>query len=140
MSNVISEPYPIKFKKEFSYNKQVPTFISNNVGGSDEIARWVLDLNDILYKDEPHAPILSASVIKKITGENGPNNNPVLIKTGALIYTSDSIVKYFDQRSLPSKRLVPDDPQKKKEVMVLYELFTGDYDYELSRYVYSLMI
>ncbi len=140
MSNVINEPHSIKFKKEFTYNKQVPTFISNNVGGSDEIARWVLDLNDILYKDEPHAPILSTSIIKKITGENGPNNNPVLIKTGALIYTSDSIVKYFDKRSLPSKRLVPDDPLKKQEVMALYELFTGDYDYEISRYVYSLMI
>ena len=140
MANIINEPTPIKFRKDFSYCKQAPTFVSNNVGGSDEIARWVLDLNDILYKDEPHAPILSAAIINKLTGQQGLNNNPVLIKTDALIYSTDSIVKYFDQRSLPSKRLVPADPQKKKEVMDLYNLFNGDYEYAISRYVYSLMI
>jgi glutathione S-transferase len=93
-----------------------------------------------LYKDEPHAPILSAAIINKLTGQQGLNNNPVLIKTDALIYSTDSIVKYFDQRSLPSKRLVPAHPQKKKEVVDLYNLFNGDYEYAISRYVYSLMI
>jgi cytochrome P450/glutathione S-transferase len=140
MPNTINEPVSIKFRKDFSYCKQAPTFVTNNVGGSDEIARWVLDLNDILYKDEPHAPILSSAIMAKLTGEPGINNNPVLIKTDALIYSADSIVKYFDQRSLPSKRLIPGDPQKKKEVLDLYDLFTGDYEYALSRYVYSLMI
>ena len=104
MPNIINEPVSIKFRKDFSYCKQAPTFVTNNVGGSDEIARWVLDLNDILYKDEPHAPILSSAIMAKLTGEPGINNNPVLIKTDALIYGADSIVKYFDQRSLPSKR------------------------------------
>ena len=136
----ISELKPVKFKKDFSYNKTTPTFISNNVGGSDEIARWVLDMNDILYKDEPHAPRLATIVVNKLTGEPGLNNNPVLIKTDALIYSTDSIVKYFDQRSLPSKKLVPEDVQKKNEVLELYNLLTGDYEYEVSRYVYSLLL
>jgi cytochrome P450/glutathione S-transferase len=140
MANKINEQVSIKFRKDFSYCKQVPTFVTNNVGGSDEIARWVLDLNDILYKDEPHAPILSAAIMSKLTGEPGINNNPVLIKTDALIYSADSIVKYFDQRSLPSKTLTPQDPKKKTEVLNLYGLFTGDYEYAVSRYVYSLMI
>ena len=99
-----------------------------------------MDLNDILYKDEPHAPRLATTVVNKLTGEPGLNNNPVLIKTDALIYSTDSIVKYFDQKSLPAKRLVPDDPQKEKEVLDLYNLFTGDYEYETSRYIYSLML
>ncbi len=140
MANTPNEQLSVKFRKDFSYCKQQPTFVTNNVGGSDEIARWVLDFNDILYKDEPHAPILSAAIMSKLTGEPGINNNPVLIKTDALIYSSDSIVRYFDQRSLPSKRLIPDDPQKKKEVMDLYDLFAGDFEYATSRYVYSLMI
>jgi cytochrome P450/glutathione S-transferase len=140
MTSIINELRPIKFRKDFYYDKQAPTFVSNNMGGADEIARWVLDLNDILYKDEPHAPRLSTAVVNKLTGEPGLNNNPVLIKTDALIYSTDSIVKYFDQKSLPSKRLVPGDPQKQKEVLDLYNLFTGDYEYETSRYVYSLMI
>ena len=44
---------PIVFRKDFSYAKTYPTFVSKNTGGPDEIARWVLDRNDILYKDEP---------------------------------------------------------------------------------------
>jgi len=140
MSSTINELNSIKFKKDFSYNKIAPTFVSNNVGGSDEIARWVLDMNDILYKDEPHAPRFATTVVNKMTGEPGLNNNPVLIKTDALLYSTDSIVKYFDQRSLPSKKLVPDDPQKKKEVLDLYNLFIGDYEYETSRYIYSLIL
>src|SRR5664279_157780 len=134
-SIIINELNPIKFKRNFTYNKMVPTFVSNNVGGSDEIARWVLDLNEILYKDEPHAPILATAIVNKLTGEPGPNNNPVLVKTDTLIYTADSIVKYLDKRSLPSKKVIPDDPQKRKEVMDLYSLFTGDYEDEISRYV-----
>jgi cytochrome P450/glutathione S-transferase len=140
MTSTINELKPIKFRKDFSYHKPAPTFISTNVGGSDEIARWVLDLNDVLYKDEPHAPPLATTVINKLTGEPGFNNNPVLIKTDALIYSADSIVKYFDQKSLPAKRLIPDDPQKEKEVLDLYNLFTGDYEYETCRYIYSLML
>ena len=66
--------------------------------------------------------VFATTVVNKLTGEPGLNNNPVLIKTDALIYSTDSIVKYFDQRSLPSKKLVPDDPQKKKEVLDLYNL------------------
>lgn len=140
MSTITTELSPIKFRKDFSYYKQTPTFVSNNIGGSDEIARWVLDLNNILYKDEPHAPYLATSVVNRLTGDTGPNNCPVLIKTDALIYTTNSIVRYLDQRSIPEKKLVPEDPQKEKEVMELYDLFTGDYEYEVSRYVYSLML
>ena len=76
MASTINESNSIKFRKDFTYCKQAPTFVSNNVGGYDEIARWVLDFNDILYKDEPHAPILSAAIINKLTGEQGINNNP----------------------------------------------------------------
>ena len=42
----------IRFKKDFSYAKAVPTFVSNNVGALDEIARWVLDRNNILYRQQ----------------------------------------------------------------------------------------
>src|ERR1700750_56416 len=124
MSTVTTEFSPIKFRKDFSYYKQTPTFVSNNVGGPDEIARWVLDLNNILYKDEPHAPYLATGIVNGLTGDTGPNNSPVLIKTDALIYSTNSIVRYLDQRSIPEKKLVPQDPQKEKEVMDLYNLFT----------------
>jgi len=70
----------IKFRKDFSYAKKTPSFVSNNIGGVDEIARWVLDFNDVLYKDEPHAPPSYISIINKLTGGKGATNTPVLLK------------------------------------------------------------
>src|ERR1051325_2393533 len=109
----------IKFKKNFSYDKLVPTFVSNNVSGMDEIARWVLDRNDILYKDEAHAPHVCVHTTNRLTGAKGNKNYPVLIKTDALLYTTDSVVQYVDQMCEPEKRLLPDEPAKRKQVLDL---------------------
>ena len=69
MSIINNDLNPIDFRKDFSYAKTVPTFVSLNTGGSDEIARWVLDRNDILYKDEPHAPHLCIKAINKLKAD-----------------------------------------------------------------------
>lgn len=131
---------PVKFKKSFSYAKRVPTFVNNNVGGSDEIARWVLDWNDVLYKDEPHAPYLSNQVFNALTGEKRAANSPVLINTDALVYTTGSIVQYLEQRAISSKKLLPDDLQKKQEVLELYKLFTGSFEENVTKYFYSRLL
>jgi len=119
---------PIRYSTRFSYARKAPSFISNNVGGADEIARWVLDYYNILYRDEPHAPPFCNSIANKLTGASGTGNHPVLVSTDALIYSTDSIVQYLDQRSLPRRRLIPDEPAKRKEVLVLYSLFTGEFE------------
>ena len=126
---------PIVFRKDFSYAKTYPTFVSLNTGGPDEIARWILDRNDILYKDEPHAPHLCIKAVKKLTGKNISGNNPVLVTTDALIYRTDSIINYFEERCLPEKKLLPSDPAKRKEVIELYNLFTNDLEDKVSKYV-----
>jgi len=132
----------IKFRRDFSYDKVVPTFISNNISGLDEIARWVLDRNDILYKDEPHAPHLHIDAINKITGSGtkGYTNSPVLLKTDALLYTTDSVVQYVDQQTEPEKRLLPADPLIRKQVLNLYNQFTNEFENRVTRYVYSQML
>ena len=140
MINIIDESGPGKYRAVFSYDKLAPTFVSNNVGGSDEIARWVLDRNDILYRDEPHAPPFCASVVNRLTGATGPSNCPALIRTDALLYTTDSIVEYLDQRSTPSKRLLPADAGKRKEVLALYNLFTGELEERVMQYVYAQLL
>ena len=126
---------PIVFRKDFSYAKTYPTFVSLNTGGPDEMARWILDRNDILYKDEPHAPHLCTNAVKKLTGKNISGNNPVLVTTDALIYRTDSIINYFEQRCLPEKKLLPADPAKRKEVIELYNLFTDNLEDKISKYV-----
>src|SRR5678809_728504 len=98
MSNLNTDLGQIKFKKDFTYDKIVPTFVSNNVSGMDEIARWVLDRNDIMYKDEAHAPHLHINTVNRLTGAKGNKNSPVLIKTDTLLYTTDSVVQYVDQQ------------------------------------------
>ena len=126
---------PIVFRKDFSYAKTYPTFVSMNTGGPDEIARWILDRNDILYKDEPHAPHLYTKAVNKLTGKKMPGNNPVLVMTDALIYKTDSIINYFEQRCLPEKKLLPTDSGKRNEVIDLYNLFSDELEDRLSKYV-----
>ena len=133
------QSFPIKFRKDFVYDKVVPTFVSNNVGGHDEIARWVLDLNDTLYIDEPHAPGFYVSAARKLTKDN-LHHGPVFIKTDALIYSTESIIQYIDESSHPDKRLLPDDPTKRKEVLDLYNLFTGEFVNKVFRYVSAHML
>src|SRR5258706_7909473 len=93
----------IKFRKDFSYAKKTPSFVSNNIGGADEIARWVLDWNDVLYKDELHAPPLYIPVVNRLTGEKGGAGTPVLLKTDALLYTAESVITDYEQRNSPEK-------------------------------------
>jgi len=136
-----NELNPINFKKDFRYAKTTPTFVNNNIGVSDEIARWVLDKNAIAYIDEQHAPHLYKKAVKKWTGKKGIGYNPVLIMTDALIYTTDSIIQFAEQRSLPENKFIPEDPDKRKEVLDLYHLFTGEFfEEKVTRYVYTRLI
>jgi cytochrome P450/glutathione S-transferase len=140
MTNTYNDPDQICFRRSFRYAKTFPTFVSNSVCGSDEIARWVLDINDIPYKDEPHAPGLHKRVMEKLTNCQGIKTNPVLIKNDSLIYTTNSVLQYSEQNCLDSKKLLPADPSKKKEVLDLYNLFNGRYEEEVTKYVYSQLL
>jgi len=135
-----SYPDTIKFRKDFSYDKVVPTFVSNTQGGCDEIARWVLDLNDTLYKDEPHAPHIYKKIVDKLTADKNNSGSPVLIKTDGLIYTTNSVLQYFEQHTVPAKKLLPDDPAKRKEVLELYNLFTNEFQDNVNKYVFSQLL
>ena len=131
----------IKFKKDFSYAKKTPTLISNNIGGADEIARWVLDWNDVLYREETHAPPLHIPVVNRLVGErNGGGSGPVFLKTDALRYTAESLIAYFEQRCIPGKKLLPLDAAARKEVVTLYNLFAGPFEGNVSRYLYAQLL
>ncbi len=140
MTNPYNDPDQLYFRKNFSYAKTFPTFVSNSIGGTDEIARWVLDVNDIPYKDEVHAPGLYTKVVKKLTDDNSVKCSPVLVKNDGLIYTANSIIQYCEQGCLPSKKLLPTDPAKKKEVLDLYNLFNGQYEDVVTKYVYAQLL
>lgn len=140
MIDIYNDPDTIKFRKDFSYDKVVPTFISNHIDGSDEIARWVLDLNDIIYRNEPHAPLLATERISELTGTKRNGNGPVLIGSDSCIYTTNSLLQYYDQHCLSSKKLLPEDADKRKEVLNLYNKFINQFEDNVTRYVYSQLL
>ncbi len=70
-----------------------------------------------------HSPPFCNTAANRLSGGNGPDDHPVLIRTDVLLYGTDSIVDYIEGRSLPSNRLIPDNPAKRTEVMGLYNLF-----------------
>ncbi len=139
MSHSTTTLESIKFRKDFSYSKKTPTLVSNSVSCYDEIARWYLDINGILYKDEPHAPGLYVPVTNKLTGnKTGLWNNPVFVSAGALIYTVEGILQYVDPTLEPEERLIPEE--HKERVTELYVKFHKELTDPLSKYVYSLIL
>lgn len=136
---IYDQPFAVNFRKDFIYDKVVPTFVSTNVGGHDEIARWALDLNDILYIDEPHAPGFHLSAVRKLTGDT-MRNGPVLIKADCLIYTTESIIQYLDESAPARNKLLPVDLVKRKEVLDLYNVFTQEFEHMVFRYVCGQML
>ena len=129
----------IKFRKDFKHASKVPTLVSNSVSCIDEIARWALDSQGILYKDEPRSG-LEFSAINRSTGQKGNWNNPTLITTDALIYSVPSIVQYLDQRTVPLKRLIPESDNQGEKVLKLYHKFFTELAGNLSEFVFALIL
>jgi cytochrome P450/glutathione S-transferase len=127
----------IKYYKPFNYSKRVPTLMSINTSGYSEIARWVLDLNEIQYIDKNYPPIIGERKTGDIIKASDVNDAPVFIQTDRLIYTSESIIHDFDETLPESKRLFPVDANLKNEVYELYNLFTTRLYTAVERYRYS---
>lgn len=130
----------LRFRKDFSYDRTTPTFISSNIGGPDEIARWVLDLNDVQYHDDRHAPYLADQAIEKITALEGPGNSPALVNTDTLLYSADSIIQYYLKKNTCPRPLLPDDPARRDQTLELYALFTGYFNKNVTAYIFSLLL
>ena len=129
--------YPIRFKTNFTYNKRVPTLTCNATSGGSEIARWVLDIHQILRIEEKHAIPYATSVINKITGMDGIHNNPVLTSTDRLIFTPESIIQHYDQFVPAEQRLFPESASLQNEVVELYRQFTTTLDQYVWQYVFT---
>ncbi len=128
---------PIRFNKDFKYAQKVPTLACNSVSGFSEIARWVLDKNQILYIEDAHAPRIYIKKVNKLTGTNGVGNAPAHITTDSLVFTAESIIQYYDQRIPIEQRLIPKDPVKQGEVMKLYHSFVDDLNQYVWQYLYT---
>src|SRR5258708_5916781 len=132
---IVNELDHIRSRKDYTYAKEAPTFVSTGVGGRDEIARWVLDHNGILYKDRPHTPYLSTEITNKLTARPGIGNGPVLVLTDTVLYEAESIVQYYEQRCPPHLRLIPKGGSQQL-VLTLFKLFCRDLSDLVHKYMF----
>ncbi len=127
----------LKFRKDFSYTKLAPTLVNENTDPRSEMARWVLEMNDVLYIDKCYVP--GAKAIGRISGSGGDQNGPVLINTDALVYTPESIIRYLDQRNPPEKRLFPTGEAREK-VQEWYDHFSGPFADFTMKYLFAKLL
>lgn len=125
------------FNTKFSYSRRVPTLICNSMSGLSEIARWILNQQQILHIEEAHMPYYYTTVAKQYMGTEEYPNSPILIHTDSLIYTAKSIVEYYDTQVPANQRMFPVDPSANKQVQQLFDQFTTELDYYVWQYVYT---
>ena len=123
------------------YTKRAPTLVSNNVDNYDEVARWVLDRNSILYIDERHAPGFYIPHVNMVTELKGQFNQPALVMTDGVVNKSDRILAYIEERCPPHRKLLPTDEARRKEVEDLCHEFArapgGNLMGWVTKYAYS---
>ena len=139
MKIIVNELDPIRFRKGHPYVKQVPTFVSDAAGGKDEIARWILDANGIAYEDRPHMPLCGTRAVERLIGEFALGKGPALVMTDTLLYGVDSIVRYWEQRSPPHLRMIPDG-ESRAPALDLYSLFMGRLDELVQKYMLGRLL
>jgi len=127
----------IKYYKSFNYYKRVPTLICVNTSGYTEIAKWVLDLNEIQYLEKNYPPVIGEQKVGRIIDSQETNDTPLYLQTDRLIYSSESIIHDFDKTLPESKQLFPPNIKLQNEVYELYKLFTTTFYEAVERYRYS---
>ena len=102
-----------------------------------EKARWGLERLNIDYHEERHLQVFHYPRTYWVS--RGPLV-PVLIDDGAVISDSTAILKYLDRYADESTRLYPQEPDLRREVEALEELFDEELGVESRRWVYYHML
>ena len=130
-------PFPIQYKKSFTYAKRVPTLIYTNTSGKNKLVRWVLDLNEIKRIEKAYPPVISDAKTTAIIGKQNQYNVPVFIQTDRLLYGPESILQDFDLYISQEKQLFPSEKTARKEVLNYYNLFVSQLNTAVEQYQFS---
>jgi len=85
-----------------------------------EKARWALDLLDVPYREEAHAPILHVRPVRRA---GGSRTTPVLVTDVGAFGDSTDILHFLDDRHAEGSSLYPGEESQRREVEELEELF-----------------
>ena len=100
-------------------NAEVVRLITIPISHYCEKVRWALDLLKIPYIEERHVPPFHRFATRKHRG----SGVPVLVSTTGNFTDSTDILHYLDTLSLNSQSLYPKEPELRREVEELEELF-----------------
>ena len=128
------------FVTDFYYDRTVPTLSCNSVSGKSEIARWVLDIHQILRIEDRFAPPLAAKKLSALTKGKNTTDAPVLTQTDARVFSAKTIIEYYDSQIKDEAKLFPIDAKKNTEVTKWYTLFTEKLDTYIWQYVYTELL
>lgn len=99
-----------------------------------ERARWALDHAGIRYEEDPHLQLFHYRHSK---GAGGGKTVPVLVTDeGSVLPDSADIVVYADERAPPDKKLYPEKPAEREQVLELERRHAGTFGVETRRVMY----
>ncbi len=99
--------------------QKLPRLITISISHYCEKARWALERLNVPYIEERHAPLLHWLA----TTPNGGRSVPVLVTEAGTFTDSTEILQYLDGMSPVSTKLYPADPELRREVEKLEDLF-----------------
>ncbi|WP_107040367.1 cytochrome P450 [Brumimicrobium mesophilum] len=127
----------IKFNKSNDYEQTIPTLISCSISGESEIARWVMDINQIKHNNVVSNPGFFNQLAYKYTNDKQAKNEPIYQQTDKLIYGAKSIIHLFDQQIPKNRRLFPTDENHNIIIDNYYKEFTEELDGYIWSYIFS---
>ncbi|MCO6441376.1 MAG: hypothetical protein J5I81_09885 [Nitrococcus mobilis] len=80
-----------------------------------DLGRWLLQHYGVSYREHPHAPVFHALALKWYGF--GAEDYPLLVTAAERIPTIDKMLPYLDSRTPAARRLLPEDPQLRKQVL-----------------------
>ena len=110
--------------------------ISIRISPFSELARWVLELNGIAYKESCHAPIFSIP-FTRLAG--GSANVPAATTPDAVL-DGRPLLEYIDARARDGDKLYPLDPARHAEVDSLVHRFYEELAVTVRLYAYANML
>jgi glutathione S-transferase len=110
------------------------TFVTIPLSHYCEKARWALDRVSLLYREEPHVPLLSRFVARRASG----GTVPVLLDGDLRLTESSAILRHADSRQPGA--LYPPEPDLLAEVAALERRFDEDLGTHARRWAYTHLL
>ncbi|AFZ02173.1 glutathione S-transferase family protein [Calothrix sp. PCC 6303] len=101
-----------------------------------EKARWALTRLKLSYVEEGHIPLFHAFATKRAGGQS----TPVLVTEKAAFLDSTDILKYLDSIASKNEKIIPEEPNLRKQAEELEELFDQKLGTAARRWAYSHII